>query len=59
MAEILRGLKGHFILSINDRPEVRETFAGFRFVEVETRYSANAKAVRRVGELLVSGDSAD
>lgn len=59
MAEILRRLKGRFILSINDRPEVRETFAGFRFVEVETRYSANAKATRRVGELLVNGNGAD
>ena len=55
MAEILRGLKGRFILSLNDRPEVRETFAGFEFEEVETRYSVNAKVTRRVGELLISG----
>ena len=54
MAEILRGIKGRFILSLNDLPEVRETFAGFAFEEVETRYSANAKATRRVGELLIS-----
>ena len=55
MAEIPRGLKGRFILSINDRPEVRKTFAGFEIEEVTTRYSANARATRRVGELLVSG----
>ena len=54
-ADILRGLKGRFLLSINARPEVRETFAGFTVEEVETRYSANAKAARRVGELLIGG----
>ena len=55
MAEILRGLKGPFILSINDRPEMRETFAGLAIEEVNTRYSSNAKATRRVGELLIGG----
>ena len=55
MAEILRGLKGHFILSLNDRPEVRETFGGFAFEEVTTTYTANARAAARVGELLISG----
>ena len=54
MAELLRGLKGRFILSLNDRPEVRETFAGFEFEEVTTRYSANAKSTRRAAELLIS-----
>ena len=54
MAELLRGLKGRFILSLNDRPEVRETFAGFDFEEVTTRYSANAKSTRRAAELLIS-----
>ena len=53
MAEILRRLKGRFILSLNDRPEVRETFAGFEIEEVTTRYSANARATRRAGELLI------
>ena len=59
MAELLRGLGGRFILSINDRPELRETFVGFQFEEVETRYSANAKATRRVGELLISDGRKD
>ena len=55
MAEIPRGLEGRFLLSINEHPEVREAFAGFEIEEVETRYSANAKATRRVGELLIGG----
>jgi DNA adenine methylase len=39
MAGCLKGLKGRFILSINDVPEIRETFAGFAFREVKTTYS--------------------
>ena len=54
MAGLLRSLKGRFILSLNDRPEVRETFAGFAFEEVTTRYSANARSTRRAAELLIS-----
>ena len=54
MADLLRSLKGRFILSLNDRPEVRETFSGFDFEEVTTRYSANAKSTRRAAELLIS-----
>ena len=55
MAEILRGLRDRFQLSLNDRPEMRETYAGFAVEEVETRYSADAKATRLVGELLIGG----
>ena len=55
MADILRGLAGRFILSLNDRPEVRETFAGFRFEQVSASHTINAKAARQVGELLISG----
>jgi len=55
MAELLRGMKGRFILSLNDRPEVRETFDGFEIEAVTTSYSANAKSdKRRAGELLIS-----
>jgi len=38
LAELLGGIRGRFILSINDRPEVREIFSRFRFDEVETTY---------------------
>ena len=55
MAEIPRGLEGRFFLSINDRPDGRETLAGFQIEEVETRWSADARATRRVGELLIGG----
>ena len=54
MAELLRGLKGRFILSLNDRPEVRQTFDGFDFQEVSLRYTANARAMKQAAELLIS-----
>lgn len=55
MAELLHGLKGRFILSLNDRPEVRQTFAGFALEEVRTRYSINWTAGKRqAAELLIS-----
>ena len=55
LAEMLRGIRGRFILSINDRPEIREMFGWAAVEEVVTRYSPNAGADRRVTELLVSG----
>ena len=36
MAEQLRGIQGSVLLSPNDRPEMRETFAGFEIEAVET-----------------------
>jgi DNA adenine methylase len=40
MAGILTGIKGAFILSLNDRPEVRDIFSAFRIKAVKTLYSA-------------------
>ena len=45
-------------MSINDTPEIREMFAGFRTLEVKTRYSA-AKQVdkrREVTELVITSE---
>mgnify|MGYP002382310500 CR=1 FL=1 len=55
MASRLAGLQGRFILSLNDRPEVRETFAAFRLEGVETTYqiSGGGKAMK-AGELIIS-----
>jgi DNA adenine methylase len=44
MAEVLRSLKGRFVLSINDRPEVREIFAGFQIEPVKLAYSVSGQA---------------
>jgi DNA adenine methylase len=39
MATVLAALKGRFILSINDRPEIREVFSAFTFEEASITYS--------------------
>jgi DNA adenine methylase len=54
MAEQLRGLKGCWLLSLNDRPEVRALFAWAKLDVVETTYHVSGQP-QRVGELLISG----
>jgi DNA adenine methylase len=55
MAELLAGIKGRFILSLNDVEGVRETFAGFRFEQVKTTYTIAAKGVApERAEVLIS-----
>lgn len=53
LAEILADLKGRFLLSLNDRPEVREIFAGFDQEPVATRYSVGT-ASTPARELIIS-----
>ncbi|WDF74096.1 DNA adenine methylase [Novosphingobium sp. KACC 22771] len=55
MAERLRGLKGRFILSLNDRPEVRQIFAGFDIEAVTTTYSVGGGSkAQKAGEVIIS-----
>ncbi len=55
MAKLLKGIKGTFILSINDVKEVRDIFAGLHFKNVSTTYTiAGAGKSKQVGELLIS-----
>lgn len=56
LATVLAGLRGKFVLSLNDVPEVRRIFAAFRVESVETSYfvAGEASARGRVGELLIS-----
>jgi len=52
--DILAGISGKFILSINDVKEIRELFKGYYIESVETSYSAGgADKKKRVSELLV------
>lgn len=50
------GARGRFLLSINDRPEVRECFAAFRVQPIETTWTIGTRETRtgKVGELLIS-----
>lgn len=54
MAEALAALEGRFILSLNDTPGVRETFAGFTLREVNLTYTINDRSARDATELLIS-----
>lgn len=53
MAEVLSGVKGKFLLSINDRPEMREVFKRFDIEAVTLRYSASKKGDSVGRELLI------
>lgn len=56
IADRLSGLKGRFILSINDRPEVRALFAPFQIEPVELTYTlAGGRHPRPARELIVTG----
>jgi DNA adenine methylase len=54
LAGQLDGIKGKFVLSLNDRPEVREVFANFNIEAIKTRYSINATKGQQVGEVLIT-----
>lgn len=58
MADVLRGIKGRFILSINDVPEIREMFAWAAIEEVKVSYTIGNKSDRspRRGELIITGN---
>ena len=54
MAERLRGLKGKFVLSLNDVPQVRAIFKSFRIREIELAYTSQKTAGRRFREVLIT-----
>lgn len=56
MARVLRGLKGRFILTLNDVPEVRHIFAGFKLAKATVTYTlAGTDKALRAGELIITG----
>ena len=57
LAERLKGLKGRFLLSLNDRPEVRKIFADFEIQGLKFSYSSQRKAGKVYKEVLVSNYS--
>ncbi len=48
-------LKGRFLMSLNDTPEVRSIFAAFRIETIETSWSSRKPGDQAVTELLISG----
>ncbi len=54
LAVLLKDLKGRFVLSLNDRPEVRGIFSGFAIEDVKTTYSVGRKGRgKQRGEVLI------
>lgn len=54
LRDILAGIAGKFILSINDVEHIRNLFKGFHIESVKTTYSAaGANKKKRVNELLI------
>ena len=50
LSTVLRGIKGRFIMPINDVPEIRELFGWATIVAVETTYTV----AKDVGELIIT-----
>jgi len=57
LADVLRALKGHFILSLNDIPELRDLFSWARLEEVQTTYHVQGQGrTKRAQELIITND---
>lgn len=55
MAEQLAGIQGRFILSLNDRPQVREIFSRFTIEAAPTQYSLQGAGARPAAEVIITG----
>jgi DNA adenine methylase len=54
LATELKKIRGKFVLSLNDVPEVRKLFEGFYFQGVELHYTSQKEAGRRYKEVLIT-----
>ncbi len=52
---VLQSLKGSFIMSLNDVPEIRDIFSDFEIEGVKTTYSIAKAGTKKTGELIISG----
>lgn len=52
LAEMLSRIQGKFILSLNDRPEVREIFSGYKVEEAQVNYTCSNGKNLKAGELI-------
>lgn len=51
---LLEGIKGRFIMTINDLPETRKMFGGFHFSSEQVHYSCNQKKDNNRQELIIT-----
>jgi DNA adenine methylase len=54
LAERLKKLKGQFLLSLNDTPEIRRIFQGFNIKSLQLVYSSQRQTGKLYQELLIS-----
>jgi DNA adenine methylase len=56
LAEQLAGIKGSFVLSLNDVPEIRRLFRRFHLIDVDVAYTVSSRRVpgERAAELLIT-----
>ena len=59
LARLLKGIKGRFILSINDVPEIRQIFKAFYIKEVQTTYTVGTHPGKKANELLIGNINFD
>lgn len=59
LAGLLGRLRGRFLLSINDVPEIRRLFAGHAMEEVGLHYSLPSGAAAKARELIITGPGKD
>ncbi|MEX2450369.1 MAG: DNA adenine methylase [Rhodospirillales bacterium] len=56
LRDVLKGLQGRFIMSINDTPRSAEIFSDFTLKKVETTYTVGGgRRAKRAGELIITG----
>ncbi|NQT07559.1 DNA adenine methylase [Candidatus Bathyarchaeota archaeon] len=53
IADAVRKLKGKWLLSYNDHPDVRAAFKGYKIEKFENQYSMNESDVKQVFEVLI------
>jgi DNA adenine methylase len=53
LAVQLAGIKGRFLMSLNDNDGVRDTFGAFHVASIDTTYTVSGKATK-AGEVLIS-----
>lgn len=55
LATLLAGLRGRFVLSLNDTPEVHQLFGAFAMASVTTTYTVGGgTAIKPAGELVIT-----
>jgi DNA adenine methylase len=59
LAALLSRISGKFLLSVNDVPEMRETFSRFTIESVATRYAIAGGKGLEVAEIAATGPSPD